>query len=89
MRWVLAYGMRIAHIRGCLVRDSSFSCALAQECGNACVQDVEEYRRNERGRENVCALLRWNIDRCISGEDVYVQELWEFSGYVVAEYMRL
>ena len=81
--------MRIAHIIGCLVRDCAISCAVAQERGNACVQDVEEYRRNERGRENVCALLRWNIDRGILGEDVHVQELWEFSGYVVAEYMRL
>ncbi len=89
MRGILADGLRIAHIRGCVVRDCSVFGALAQECGNACIQDVEEYRRNESRGKNVCSLLCWNIDHCVSGEDVHIQELRWIPHDIVAEYMMV
>ena len=71
------------------MRDGAVPASLEAGCWDSCLPHVEEDRRDEQGREKLCAVLRGNIDDSISVQILHCGELYSVPCDVVAKHLVL
>ena len=71
------------------MRDGAVSEAVEAGDRAACLQDVEEDRRDEQRRDHICAVVRWSISSSISVQVLHCRKFCSVLEECLAEHLVL